>query len=386
MLRIWLIDRNQIVAGGAVVGDRFAVLCIVVAIVASETTGIGGVTEVVGMGAPGYLHERKDVAVIDCSEGLGCLIDLGSLTAPDSRVSRLVELLQTVANPGRSFLLRGIVPLQQGQTLAMDEGQSGGWTPCGHISIQGVFGGLKGVSCAVVAIDAIHGPLYATGGIGASDGELRHSAVIIVLCDGVDGLMLSVGGDVVDAPKVRSVNAAEMAHGIFAADMQEHERVGCRVLLIVSKCCFDGEFVPNRSVGIVALFTGHASGWDFVSGEDWCRILVKDDHQELLGSVHLGVDEPRNAGCYVALRAGDTGVRRGVVSIPFRGHDVTGLAAEVRRIHVSYAAVAGCAYDDEIDAGGDDYEIDAVAEDGVSEVDFGKDGGNLTGRFKLSAA
>ena len=110
-------------------------------------------------------------------------------------------------------------------------------------------------------------------------------------------------------------------------------------------------------------------------GWDWRGVAVKDHFKQLLGAVHLGANVGCGARTNMTIGAGDMGMRRDIVGGKLGMHDMAGLPAEIRRIHVGHAAIARGADDDEVDDGGDDDEVDAVAEDRVGKVDFGIDVG-----------
>jgi hypothetical protein len=57
-------------------------------------------------------------------------------------------------------------------------------------------------------------------------------------------------------------------------------------------------------------------------------------------------------------------------------HDVAGLTAELGRVHVGCAAIAGCRYNKEIEDCGGENDVQAAAEDAVVDVDLGKFGGD----------
>ena len=64
---------------------------------------------------------------------------------------------------------------------------------------------------------------------------------------------------------------------------------------------------------------------------------------------------------------------------------MAGAAAELRRIHILRAVIAGRGHDEEVDDGEYENDIEAVTKDAVVEIDAGKRGGNLAGLLQLSA-
>ena len=80
------------------------------------------------------------------------------------------------------------------------------------------------------------------------------------------------------------------------------------------------------------------------------------------------------------------GVRGNLVGCVLRMHDVAGLAAKLRGVHVGRTAIAGHGHDQQVDDSGHQHDIQAVAKDPVVEIDLGEFGGNLPGFLELSAA
>ena len=69
-----------------------------------------------------------------------------------------------------------------------------------------------------------------------------------------------------------------------------------------------------------------------------------------------------------------------------RRHHVAGAAAELRRIHIGCAVIAGGGNDEQVHDRGDEHDVEAVAEDAVVEIDPGKLGRDLAGFEQLAAA
>lgn len=63
---------------------------------------------------------------------------------------------------------------------------------------------------------------------------------------------------------------------------------------------------------------------------------------------------------------------------------MTGLAAEVRRVHVGYAAIACCTHDDKVDKCSHNHKIHAVAKYRIAEVNLWVGGRQLTHGFEAS--
>jgi hypothetical protein len=72
-LGVFLLYRQQVVACGAVVGDRLTVGAGVRTVVAAEASREIVVAEVVRMDFPSHLHFREDIAQINVGNGIGRL-------------------------------------------------------------------------------------------------------------------------------------------------------------------------------------------------------------------------------------------------------------------------------------------------------------------------
>ena len=103
------------------------------------------------------------------------------------------------------------------------------------------------------------------------------------------------------------------------------------------------------------------------------RIRVESHGENLAQAGELALHEPGSAGPDVALDALDFGVRRvlirGVLGLH---HGVAGLAAEGDRIHVVDGAVAELAGDGDVSAGGDEDEVDQLAQLRVAPLGTGE--------------
>jgi hypothetical protein len=106
---------------------------------------------------------------------------------------------------------------------------------------------------------------------------------------------------------------------------------------------------------------------------------MQRDLDQLLGAVNLGFEVGFRAGADVAIHAGHVGVGGNLVGGVLRMHHVAGLAAELRRIHVRRAAVAGHGDNQQVEDGSHQNDVHAVAEDPVVEIDLGKFQWNMPG-------
>jgi hypothetical protein len=72
---IFLLDREQVMASGTIVGNRLAIRAHVRSIVAAEAAGRIIVTKIVRMCTPTYAHVRENVAEINLGDVVGRLLD-----------------------------------------------------------------------------------------------------------------------------------------------------------------------------------------------------------------------------------------------------------------------------------------------------------------------
>ncbi len=78
------VNGQQVMAGGAVLGDAGSVFRGVVAVVAAEAAGIVHVADVVGMSSPGHLHVREHVLAVECDQFIAGRLDLLRLVGGDT--------------------------------------------------------------------------------------------------------------------------------------------------------------------------------------------------------------------------------------------------------------------------------------------------------------
>src|SRR5216684_9072551 len=237
----------------------------------------------------------------------------------------------------------------------------------------------------VVAVDAIH-PVFLTADwlFRIRREVLDGRAVVIHLGHPRDRLICRIRGDVLDMPEMRAVNPGKTAGHIPSPDMKKDERLGHRVLLVVTVRGGHHKLVANESSRVVAMKTGGAGGRHFAVGHNRPWIFADHHLHELLCSVQLGMHITWKPGGNVTLRAGNLRMRKGVITGPLRRHHMTALTAERRLVHVGHAAIARSAYNHKIDEGRYDEEVQALAEDRIAEVDSGILSRQLAGCPQLS--
>src|SRR5690349_14055486 len=89
-LGIFLLYRQEVVAGGAIVGNGLSVGAGVRAVVAAEASGKIVVPQVVGVHAPVHFHFRENIAQINLGDVVGCLLHQGALSVENFRIGCFV--------------------------------------------------------------------------------------------------------------------------------------------------------------------------------------------------------------------------------------------------------------------------------------------------------
>src|ERR1700677_4379163 len=102
-LGVGFVDGQQVVAGGAVVGDGLCVFGRVVSVMAAEATRRVIMADVVWVSTPRDLHLRGDVLRIYGGEGCSGLFDLAVLAAPVCGVLRAIEGFERRFDLGGGF-------------------------------------------------------------------------------------------------------------------------------------------------------------------------------------------------------------------------------------------------------------------------------------------
>src|SRR5208282_4037299 len=90
--RVFLLNRQQIVAGTAIVGDGLAVGTGMTAVMAAEAAWRIVVPKIIRVDAPGHTHGGKDVAQIDVCHFLASLLHHGAPRLIDLRVIGAIEI------------------------------------------------------------------------------------------------------------------------------------------------------------------------------------------------------------------------------------------------------------------------------------------------------
>src|SRR5260370_8954041 len=149
-------------------------------------------------------------------------------------------------------------------------------------------------------------------------------------------------------PAMRAVNPGQAAGHIPSPDMKKDERLGHRVILVVTVRGGHHKLVANESSRVVAMKTGGAGGRHFAVGHNRPRIFADHHLRELLCSVQLGMHITWKPGGNVTLRAGNLRMRKDVITGPLRRHHMTALTADRRLAHLGHPAIARSPYNPKI--------------------------------------
>src|SRR5262249_370745 len=126
----------------------------------------------------------------------------------------------------------------------------------------------------------------------------------------------------------------------FSADLHEQHSGLRRILLVVLVGSLDQKLVSGKSLRPVAMFAGLSRRAQVLDRRsDWARVRMKGHRKNVAQAGELRTHEPARARADVALDAGHVRVGRSLIGSELRGHHgMTGLSAELRRIHVGDAA------------------------------------------------
>ena len=201
-----------------------------------------------------------------------------------------------------------------------------------------------------------------------------------------DGLVGRVRRHIFEIVQVMAVDPAQLRKRIDPAQVQHQHAAGDGILFIVAELGQYQQPVAHEPGRIVALLARRARWTQRRQRScDRGRIGVERDFHQLLGAVHFGLYGRVESGADVAFHAGHMPVRTYLVSVPLRRHHMQVLAAEVWRVHVGDAAIAGRPDNHEVDEGGGNHHLNPAAKYGVLEIDFRVDRGHMPPRHQLLA-
>ena len=179
--------------------------------------------------------------------------------------------------------------------------------------------------------------------------------------------------------EVNAVDAGEVRERVAAAEVEDDDALRFSVFLVIGKGGFHQELFADEPGGGVTAFADVARRTKILYGRfDGGRIAIDADFNQLLSAVHLGFKIGLCARADVAGDAIDVRVRGDFVGGVLGMHDMAGLTAKLRRIHVGCATITGNGNHEKVDDGGDENDVEAVAEDAVVEINPGKRNGNLS--------
>src|SRR5580658_2643760 len=157
-LRGRLFHRQQVVARAAVLRHLLPIGAGMAVVVTSEASGRVCMPDVIRICAPGDLHRRKYIPVIDSEQVSRGRRHFRLAFFINGRISLPIESLQCLRYPGGRRFPAGVILLQDLHTLLPDERQSRGKVSCKHSFVHSPFRQLITVGWAIVAVDAIHFP------------------------------------------------------------------------------------------------------------------------------------------------------------------------------------------------------------------------------------
>jgi hypothetical protein len=132
--RLCFVDGQQIVAGRAILGDRLAIFCGVIAIVAAEAARIAHVADVIRMGAPGNFHLREHVGGEDGHQSFAGGLHKLWLCRQHLGVFSAIKGGELLGNLGASLVLGCVIGLEQLEAFLVHPRQSAWCEPrdCGN--------------------------------------------------------------------------------------------------------------------------------------------------------------------------------------------------------------------------------------------------------------
>src|SRR6185369_3249289 len=116
-----LIRGQCLMAGGALLRDRFASGRAMSAIMAAEAARKIHVPEIIWICAPRYFQIRKYVAIVDRQNGLTCLANILFTCCENLGIALLIEINKGLRQFGRCLFTCVVFRLQQFDTLFLNE-------------------------------------------------------------------------------------------------------------------------------------------------------------------------------------------------------------------------------------------------------------------------
>src|SRR4029079_3515706 len=114
------------------------------------------------------------------------------------------------------------------------------------------------------------------------------------------------------------------------------------VLLVVGEVGLNEQLFADKLRGHVASFADFTRGTKVLHRRGYgSGISIDADFNELLGSIDLGLEMGLQTGADMALHTIYVGMRGDLIGGVLGMHYVAGLAAELRRVHISNSAIAG---------------------------------------------
>src|SRR5260370_19545966 len=155
------------------------------------------------------------------------------------------------------------------------------------------------------------------------------------------------------------------------ADFQQYGRCLRRVLFVVLVRGFHHELISREALRPVALLAGLAGrSQEFHGRMDGARVSVKGDRKNLANTGKLRADKPARARPDVAFHAIHVSMGRALVRGEFGSHHcMTGLPAELSRIHVGDASIGGGTKNNDVQERRDGDKQNRMPDHGIPQAD-----------------
>ena len=239
-------------AGVAIVGNGTSVGARMASVVTAEASGKVHVPEIVGIRAPSHIHRGEHVPQIHGLHLIDRRLHQPVLQAVHVGIRRLIEAVQARRDlPYRGVAVR-IFRIEQRGRLFLDKRQFRTDAPLRHRVVQSPLRQLECVRGPVVAVDAIHSPVFARCQLLGRGFRIRRSEHGLLACfvrigDLSDRLPLPVRGDVFDR-RIHIQVAAVDSHSAVkrvAADFQHQHGSQLGVLFVIRKFALHVEFIAG---------------------------------------------------------------------------------------------------------------------------------------------
>ena len=252
---------------GAVIGNGLAVGAGVAAIVAAEAAGGIVVAKVIRVRTPPHTHVWKDIAQVDTGHFLARLPHCGGPRSIDFRIISLIKLGYLARDALLRYFASGVIHLEHLNRFFPDVGQVRADPPNRHLLVHGIFRKIEGVSGPVVAIHAIHHPMFALvqlffGRLCIRRNEFGSLPLGVGVIHDGNRLPLGIRRNVANTHTVGEVMPVNPHGTLPRASAHLHQKhIGLwRVFLVVFVTRIHQEFVARKALRPMSLLTGGLGG------------------------------------------------------------------------------------------------------------------------------